>query len=55
MAGAPSVTPEAMPNRLYYTQNEKRRWVNFYPAVDDTSFSKTHLNIDVWSIFVRVA
>src|SRR5262249_24473990 len=55
MAGALSVTPGAIPERLYYTQKVKRRWVNLYDGVDDKFFSNTYLNIDARSSFFLMA
>src|SRR5262245_44905521 len=54
MAGALLVTPEAIPQRLYYTK-AKRRWVNFYAGVDDKFASNSYLNIDVRAAFFSVA
>jgi hypothetical protein len=55
MAGALAVTPEALPDRQYYTRDVKRRWVNAYAGVDDKFFSNTYLNLDARSVFFLVA
>jgi hypothetical protein len=54
MAGALNVTPEAIPQRLYFTK-AKRRYLNAYAGVDDKFNSTSYLNIDVRAAFFSFA
>ncbi|MFB7800880.1 DUF1254 domain-containing protein, partial [Isoptericola sp. NPDC056134] len=46
MGHAVNVTPDAYPDRQYYTDAPKRRWINGFPGIDEYFLTNSYLNLD---------
>jgi hypothetical protein len=55
MAEALNLSTSAIPQRLYWDGEVKRRWINAYSGVDDKFLSNSYLNVDVRATFFMIA
>lgn len=55
ISAALNYSATAIPEKMYYIKDVKRRWINAYSGVDDKFFSNTYLNVDVRATFFTVA